>query len=66
MFCIRLLIGSDYIIFTVVLIMSFFTQHNFFVTAANVVTEAFARLVSISGGFHSGSDLGTVSAAGAG
>ncbi len=28
----------------------------FFVTAANVVTEAFARLVGISGGFHSGSD----------
>jgi hypothetical protein len=27
-----------------------------FVTAADVVTEAFARLVSISGGFHSGSN----------
>jgi hypothetical protein len=29
---------------------------QFFVTSANVVTEAFARLVGISGGFHSGSD----------
>ena len=29
---------------------------QFFVTAANVVTEAFACLVGISGGFHSGSD----------
>ncbi len=29
---------------------------QFFVTAANVVTEAFAHLVGISGGFHSGSD----------
>ncbi len=27
------------------------------------MTEAFARLVGISGSFHSGSDLGTVSAA---
>ncbi len=29
---------------------------QFFVTAANVVTEAFARLVGISGSFHSRSD----------
>ncbi len=29
---------------------------RFLVTAANVVTEAFACLVGISGGFHSGSD----------
>ncbi len=56
MFCIRFLIGSDCIILTVILIMSFFMQHNFFVTAADIVTEAFARLVGISGGFHSGSD----------
>ena len=29
---------------------------QFFVTAANVVTEAFAHLVGISGGFHNRSD----------
>ncbi len=29
---------------------------QFFVTAADVVTEAFAHLVGISVGFHSGSD----------
>ncbi len=38
------LFGFNYIILTVVLIMSFFTQHDFFLTAADVVTEAFAGL----------------------
>ncbi len=38
------LFGYNYIILTVVLIMSFFTQHDFFVTATDVGTEAFAGL----------------------
>jgi hypothetical protein len=45
MFCIRFMIGSDYIFLTVVLIMSLLYAAQFFVTAADVVTEAIARLV---------------------
>ncbi len=44
-FCIRFMIGSYYIFLTVVLIMSLLYAAQFFVTAADVVTEALARLV---------------------
>ncbi len=56
MFCIRFMIGSYYIFLTVVLIMSLLYAAQFFVSVWS----------GISGGFHSGSDFGTVSAAGAG
>ena len=39
------MIGSYYIFLTVVLIMSLLYAAQFFVTAADVVTEAFAHLV---------------------
>jgi hypothetical protein len=55
MFCIRFMIGSYYIFLTVVLIMSLLYAAQFFVSIWS----------GISGGFHSGSDFGTVSAAGA-
>jgi hypothetical protein len=45
MFCIRFMIGSYYIIITVVLIMSLLYAAQFFVTAADVVTETLVRLV---------------------
>jgi hypothetical protein len=45
MFCIRFMIGSYYIFLTVVLIKSLLYAARLFVTAADVVTEAFARLV---------------------
>ncbi len=44
-FCIRFMIGSYYIFLTVVLIMSLLYAARFFVTAADEVTKAFARLV---------------------
>ncbi len=56
MFCIRFMIGSYYIFLTGVLIMSLLYAAQFFVSVWS----------GISGGFHSGSDFGTVSAAGAG
>ncbi len=56
MFCIRFMIGSYYIFLTVVLIMSLLYAAQFFVSV----------WLGISGGFHSGSDFGTVSAAGSG
>ncbi len=45
MFGIRFMIGSYYLFLTVVLIMSLLYAAQFFVTAADVVTEAFAHLV---------------------
>ncbi len=45
MFCIRFMIGSYYLFLTVVLIMSLLYAARFFVTAADVATEALARLV---------------------
>ncbi len=56
LFCIRFMIGSYYIFLTVVLIMSLLYAARFFVSV----------WLGISGGFHSGSDFGTVSAASAG
>ncbi len=56
MFCIRFMIGSFYIFLTVVLIMSLLYAARFFVSV----------WLGVSVGFHSGSDFGTVSAAGAG
>ncbi len=45
MFCIRFMIGSYYIFLTVVLIMSLLYAAQFFVTAADVVTEVLTHLV---------------------
>jgi hypothetical protein len=45
MFCIRFMIGSYYIFLTVVLIISLLYAAQFFVTAADVVTEVLACLV---------------------
>jgi hypothetical protein len=56
MFCIRFIFGSYYIFLTVVLIMSLLYAARFFMSVWS----------GISGSFHSGSDFGMVSAAGAG